>query len=246
MYDLHSSVNTEYINLYQNGRGVLIPFTAYTGQQKILGAGSGSEIVDMNVGVRSAKQVMTRLTTDELWNSAEESNRICNSVLSGHPLLGLNDFQYSSGSLQFPPREVDVNTNWPMDMIRHQQIMMGQWCDIHQGDKSAKSYYGTAGTKWTASDRDKTSAVNWNVRAAANTYGTAVADVRCGILTAILGRDPAGNFCGLDLSVQPLRLELNYGSTLTANMGSNRIAHTFVAYDAYLHISEATGVAKLN
>jgi hypothetical protein len=259
MYDLHSSVNQEYINLYQNGRGVLIPFKGYVSHSKSLSTAAGAVVVDMNIGVRSATHVMSRVLGDYIYNGGANSTsaasphttRKVNRSLSLFPLSGLYDYQYSSGSLLFPPREVVVGSaswaGYPMDMIRHQQIMMKQWRDRYNASGQDSSSYAASNSLFSAD------AINGNTTAyvvqdttTTNDYSTPIADSDCGILCAVLGRDPEGNFSGLDLSVQPLRLDLNFGAALGATTGANRLVQSFVAYDAYMHISEATGVAKLS
>ena len=243
VYDLHSSVNRHYYDAYTGAKGLLFPMKSYAYQKNTATAGGNitSGSISMNIGVRSACSVVSRLTTDLL---STTDTIVCqnNPSIGAHPLLGLQKFQYSSGALVFPQREVirDTGERYFLEMRKHQQILKRKCRDRYEvAFDGAEPYHKAAGQMWSLPECDRKS-FNYVMSNAALHQ-----DTKNGVLTAVLAREVEGRFAGLDLSVQPLKAELTFDVAMPAGIGASRSIETFIEYDAYVHMGQATGVAVL-
>jgi hypothetical protein len=247
LYDFHSSINRQYLDAYNGESGLLFPFKSYSFHSQTSNAsGAGADPISMSVGARSCRSVITRMTTDNLY-STSNVHSWSNSSLSQHPLLSLQDYQYNSGSLSFPVRKVEKVITNPKDVYflenrKHLSIMAMKLRDRDNVSwDGAQPYNRAAGISFNLEDYDTT---EYNYKGNAEWFQ----DCNAGLMVAILGREMDGRFCGLDLSVQPLKLEMNFETALSgyaANLGSSRIYQTFVNYDAYAHMHRESGFTIL-
>lgn len=235
MLDMHSSINQQYVDLYA-GRGLLIPFVSVENQEKQIAAGSASNIsVDFHVGHRSARWALARLTGTDVFSSSATIAKGF-PVLSMSPAMGLAEWGYESGSLMFPQKKVELDSfeDYPSELVRHLNITFRKIYDSY-GDNSA-DMPGLGNSAGRHSYQDMVKRV---------IPGTGAVDFPKILLAAVLGRDQAGKFAGLDLSIQPLRLSLKFDSAMNSALGTQRLVQMFVGYDRYLHISKATGASVL-
>lgn len=248
MIDCHSSVNAEYLSVYKSPKGILIPFISYVFNQKILETTQGLQVADLNTGVRSARHILARLTTDLLYNGDTKTSRR-NLCFSLYPALGLRHYQLTTGSLQFPLHEIDISSagQYPMQLKRWQKITYKKNCDRDMTSHDQPfAPYGLAGNFLGTREMNLE---DYPIRPENSTPGAAVSagqDMTGCLLVMDLTRDIDGRFCGVDTSVQPLRVELDFSASLNSNLGTARILHTFVAADTYAYMSEAQGFNRLN
>jgi hypothetical protein len=243
VYDFHSSINKQYLESYKSMKGLLFPFKAvyYSGDQFTTANGQISR--QLNVGVRSARVVHSRLTTDLLYSSSNKLSWIHSSI-NMHPSLSLSKYQFSSGSLVFPQREIELDDQFLMENRKHLWIAAQKHCDRDGvAFEGAEPYNAARGMSWDVAEHDKQKAAIYYGASAAGllTY----ADSSNCIMSAILGREMEGRFPGLDLSIQPLKIDMTYDSSISALIATNRVMHTFIEYDRYLHLGESTGVTLL-
>jgi hypothetical protein len=248
MIDCHSSVNAEYLSVFKSPKGILIPYISYVFNQKILETTAGLQVADLNTGVRSARHILGRLITDTFYNGDTKTSRrnLCFSV---YPSLGLQHYQLTTGSLQFPLHEIDISDAglYPMQLKRWQKITYKKNCDRDMTSHDQPfAPYGLAGNCLGVREMNLG---DWLLKPENSTPGAAVnggQDMSGCLLVMDLTRDVDGRFCGVDTSVQPLRVELEFGSSLSSTLGSARILHTFVAADTYAFLSESQGFNRLN
>lgn len=238
VYDFHSSINKQYLEAYKSTKGLLWPFRAvwYGGDTMTTSAGNQSK--SMNVGVRSARCVISRMTTDKIYSVNGPMSQF-NPCLSTHPALGLGKYQYSSGSLVFPQREIELDDNHLLENRKHLWIQTMKHCSkFGVAFDGADPQNAPAGMLAKPSSHDLTNVallynVGTNVR---NHY-----DAKNMLMNAILGREMEGRFSGLDLSIQPLKLDMVFDNSIVSDIGTQRLLHTFIEYDKYLHQNESGG-----
>jgi hypothetical protein len=235
MYDFHSSINKQYISAYNSEAGLLFPFKDYTfHSQTLTNAGIGASSISMSVGVRSARTIVTRMTTENLFSSA---NIISNSnpSLSQHPQLGLQKYQYTSGSNSYPTREIILDDDHFLENRKHLEILTKKKIDKYNvAFNAAQPYNRSSGLGFSLADYDKT---KLNYKGA----GVGIADSNAGLMVAILSRERDGRFSGLDLSVQPLKLDMTFDAAPATALGTSRIFQSFIEYDSYLLMNREVG-----
>jgi hypothetical protein len=259
MYDMHSVINQQYIDLYSN-RGLLFPFVQYTSNQTTIPASTGDQMIDLNVGQRSVRHGFARLTTDILYG--ETANGRLNNSLSSAFSLGLENYQFSSGSLFYPLRPVNIewDEDYALDNEERLKIMLRKKRDRYDSTwVGAEPHNAPSGSQYHYNDVVAKPRIKYKGKNDAAVYY--VKDKDGVVMNAVFAREEDGLFSGLDTSVQPIRLTCGFKKPLddvdyTASndvalsdegtLGSKRFVQSFIASDAYLHISEASGVSKLS
>ncbi len=265
MLDLHSSINQEFLNLYR-GQGLLIPFIQYNVYESRIEATDGQQTLDLRPGVRSARWAVSRMIPDSVWNSNNYLSRSI-PILSTHFGLGVKEWQYESGSLVWPVRSVVIDNTTPdpyaLENFKHQNITYQRIrCMSHTSDEDVVPIAAGPSCR-SGPDAYRRKAISCDYSTTAITGATgytnvdkAAIDFQKFLMPVVLGRDLAGKFAGVDLSIQPLRLSVNLESASVYPMSTywtvngsgvtpKRVVHTVIASDAYLHLSEATGATIL-
>jgi hypothetical protein len=246
VYDFHSSINKEYVDSYKSQKGLMFPFRAvhYSGYQIPLGAGQHS--VQIVPGVRSARNVVTRMTTNEIYSSSTLASHYT-PCLSAHPGLGLIEYQYSSGSLTFPQRPVELDDQFHLENRKFMMTQTKKLMDRHEvAFEGAEPHNAPANMRLNPWNMNRYGTIYYGVVDSTDkTLGMRVDGTNTGLMTSVLSREVDGRFAGLDLSVQSLKLDMTFSDTIPTSIASNRVLHTFIYYDSYLHVSEATGITIL-
>lgn len=252
---MHSSINNQYLDLFTSGKGLLIPFTSYKFYQKVLSSTStGTETIDINVGVRSARSIIARLTTSALWNGTDVRGYLTDTLHSAMR-LGLASYQFKSGSLDWPIRQVEVNKYYTANVAQHQNITGKLFREQNNTSYRYEEtpYLASNATNMCGPNASAFGA-NWRIGADSVTPSCAPYSGKGYYMVENIGRDD-GYFSGTDISMQPLRIQLTFGEAITSEytteptMGAgwldSRLLQCFIAHDAYIHMSEAGGIVRL-
>lgn len=244
--DLHSSINTQYTDLYA-GRGLLVPFLGVASFNKTVTNGDTQVSLDWQVGHRSAKLAIAKNMGSGLYNGSTSSAVVKQfPALSFFPHSYVQKWGFESGSIRLPGKEVDVESpslsNYPVpsQTLRHMQKTFQKIYDLWGDNVSDMPYAGNAGMRtpgWAHRYRPLPGVVD---------SGAHVQQYPKFIMSQILGRDVGGKFSGLDLSIQPLKLNLNWRASISSAEGAYRLVFIFVYYDRYVHLSKRTGASVLS
>ena len=251
--DMHASVNMQYLDLYSN-RGLLIPFLGVETFEQAITAGTTQTSINWQVGHRSARFALARCIGQNLYNSSSATGKQFPS-LSYYPDSGIKNWGFESGSIRLPSKEIDVtltpgedNTNpVPAQTLRHMQKTFQKIYDLWGDNSEVMPYVGNPSMRtpgWGHRKRRLPGVSSTNTAL----YPT-IAYPKL-LMSQILGRDIAGKFAGLDLSIQPLKFNLQFAYAIEDNSGLGqglaRYVHLFVYYDRYTHLSKMTGASRLS
>ncbi len=278
LYDFHSAINQDIVDLYANQRGLLLPFKAWHVHQKIIDGTASTQVIDMQMGRRSVNRVFSRMIINSYWSTNYRRQSLTPRLETCHP-LGLQRFQYNSGSTDYPQRSIDVSLGSlpisttataqakPMasNALRHQKIASKKYRDkdstgyLYQEEPwNASSVPGNTIALRPMKDYHVPDYfVPFDV---AGGYSHVLYGNDSVIMSAVLSRDPHGFFAGLDLSLNPLRLTLEFDKTLTevftaqgdtilaagALTSDQRLVQTFVEYDCYRFLRQENGLTILS
>lgn len=244
VYDFHSTINKQYLKSFQSQKGLLFPFRGihYSSNQITTAAGNSS--ISVLAGIRSAKNVITRMTTDQIFSASTVASHFTPS-LSAHPSLGLKEYQYQSGSLTFPQRPIELDDQFHMENRMHGIIQTKKKMDKHEVSFDGADPYNAPALHGISPSSNNTYGSAYYGIVSGGAVPVMVDGATSGIMTAILAREVDGKFAGLDLSLQPLKLEMTFQDAVPATIANNRVLHTYVYYDAYLQVNEGGGFTIL-
>mgnify|MGYP000616224723 CR=1 FL=1 len=136
----------------------------------------------------------------------------------------------------FPQRELEVDSRFSFENKRQWNLAFNKTRDrIGATFTSPETYNGNAGYRILVDDSD-----SFKGRYIRSDVSIEI-DSNAAILCAVLARELSGRFAGLDLSIQPLMVDVSYSDTIDAQIGGARRLHQFILYQAYGHLSESTG-----
>jgi hypothetical protein len=218
----------EYLSQF-NGAGLNMSFLSYNHNSRPVGPASGLQSINNTIGVRSARHAFAVLQSPKISQSTGISAQV-NYSLSTFFRCGLKSYQFKSGSEQFPDRPVE--------------------CDKYSNEAFAQLMLTTGqhgGTIWSVrftpnewrSENVVTLGSNANAAVSANLVNQSTKF----IMSVRLDRNDDA-YTGLDLSLNPLDIELNFETAEVAEFGENRILHLFVGYDTFVSISSNGLIVK--
>lgn len=229
MVTADESIMAEYLKEFNSG-GLHMSILGYKHDRRSFDNSSANFNSNFHIGVRSARHVLSVAQASNIsqaTGAAAQNNQSLSTFLD----FSISKYQFKSGSEEFPYRAVN--------------------CDAYSAEAFEQLMLTTnqhAGTLWNVrmSPKEWRRVNSVRVRDAADATNGDYANVATKfIMSARLDRND-DNFTGLDLSLNPLDMEITGGSLnfaaggLNANVGSV-IIHVFVAYDILVSIS-ADGV----
>lgn len=210
------SIVQQYLNEY-NGDGINYTFESFRHRRKNVDASESSGAsLSYQFGVRSARAAFTVIQSALLSDTSSGAAQNYDSI-STFLSTGLTQYQYRSGSEEYPNHEISLGENNMGESYAELMIAVNQYgSKIHQ-------------TRFLP--------YQWRPE---NTVATVTEESIKLILAADLAR---GNspWTGLDLSILNLDLELSFNKVSNAIFG-NRIVHTWVLHDVMMSISRENGV----
>lgn len=206
-----------------NTSGMAYPLICYKHFLDILGSGTGVESKQIFSNVRSARFVLQRLQVASLETADDNTTAALNSYSFDSCAIGLKEnlkeYQFSSGSKQFPVFKVQVDD-------------IGQY-EAFNRLLQAVGVYGSSMTQ-------RFDPYEW-------TEDNAIMGITDSTRFAIgedLSRDKSV-LTGTDLQTVPLNYELNFDDALTIGGAlQSRYLHTFVGYDTLVSISSSGVIVR--
>ena len=217
------SLMAEYLKQF-NGDGIHMSILGYRFARKTIDqSNSGTQVINNHFGVRSARHVMSVIQSSRISEDVSRSSR-GNFSLSNFFRSFLTSYQYKSGSEEFPMRAVDCDA---FSTEAFQQLMLST--DQHGGtlwnvrfDPKEWANLNNVISATTASPQDNIVLPNRSTKF---------------IMATRLDRGD-DNFTGLDLSLNPLDLELEFSGAEVAAFG-NRIVQSWVGFDILISLSSS-------
>lgn len=233
MLEPSQELSKVFLDMFRS-EGIAYTYTGFKHYLDTCGNGLLTQNTNINSNVRSARYIITKIQNDR-----------ANSVLSATASSGLSTYtadciaqglkaglrylQYSSGSERFPlSRPLDLQSASNSEALIHIERVFG-----HTGNTDVcKRFYPA---EWQS------------VKNYIKEYeSTEAVDSSRLLLGADLSRDDS-SWAGLDLSLSPLRAELQFTSTylmydkdgVSNPNGSTRYLHHFIAHDTCVLMSDA-------
>lgn len=212
----------EYMKQFNN-EGIHMSVLAYKyARNTINQSSSGSQVASNNFGVRSARVVFSVVQSSRISEDVSPSSQN-NFSLSSFFRSQVRSYQYKSGSEEYPMRAVNCD-KYSTEAFQQLMLSTGQH----------------GGTLWNV----RFSPNEWRSESTviSSTSGAATTNVALTnrstkfIMSTRLDRGE-DNFTGLDLSLNPLDLELDL-SAVEADAFGNRVLQHWVAYDLLISISK--------
>lgn len=208
-----------------NGEGIHMTYLAYAhSSQRIPESTSGSSVVNHLFGVRSARHVISLIQSSRISQEVSRSSK-GNFSLSTFFRSFLSQYQYKCGSEEYPEKPV-LCDNFSTEAFSQLLLATGQ----HGGTLWNVRF---SPSEWR-NDNEIISSTS-----AAPNVNTSLTNRSIKFMMATrLDRDSNSPFTGLDLSINPLDLEM-YFDQGEADAFGDRIIQTFVAYDVLTSISSS-------
>jgi hypothetical protein len=207
-----------------NNEGLTYSTLGYKHFLDILTAGTGVESKQLFSNVRSARFILQRIQVASLENATNSSTDVLNSYEFDSQAIGLKanllEYQYSSGSKQFPIFRVQVDDVGQFEAYARLQQALG----VYANDMTTPRFLPH---EW----REENSIMG-------------VTDSTRFAIGEDLSRDKSV-LCGTDLQTVPLLYELNFDGTLTIGGASaQRYLHSFLSYDQLVSISSSGVIVR--
>lgn len=218
MITADESIMAQYLQQF-NGSGIHMSILGYRFARKTVdNATTGTEVVNHMFGVRSARHVFTVIQASNISETVNSSTKT-NFSLSTFIRANVSSYQYKSGSEEYPMRAVPCDT---FNTEAFSQLML------------STNQHG--GTLWNVrfSPREWRSE-NSLLVGSAEVSNTATNNSTKFIMATRLDRND-DNFTGLDLSLNPLDLEINISSANDTNLGNLNL-YTWVGHDILVSLS---------
>jgi hypothetical protein len=218
------SLLAAYLNEFQ-GDGIHIPIMGYRHRrQTITSDSSGATVINHHFGVRSAVSAFTVIQPQILAESDGEVARANNSI-STFIKSGVKRYQYKSGSEEYPQKAVEWTDSHGLEAFQHLMLATNQFSSTLFNVRFSPK-------EW----REDNTIYSTVADAVATNQSTKF------IMAANLSRND-DNFTGLDLSVNPLDLEINFDAD-NDWAATSRIVNTFVSHDILVTISSSGLVVR--
>ena len=216
------SIMAEYLAQF-NGEGIHMSILGYRhNRQTITQATSGTQVINHHYGVRSARHVFSVIQSSLISESTGAQAK-GNYSLSTFLRSFVSYYQYKSGSEEYPNRRVECD-NFSTEAFA--QLML------------ATNQHG--GTLWNVrfnpSEWRNDNTIISSVLSPAGSVDSELAGRSTKFIMATRLDRNDDNFTGLDLSINPLDLELNFSAVEEVALG-NRIVHSFVGHDILVSLS---------
>ena len=202
-----------------NNEGITYSTLGYKHFLDILTAGTGTESKQLFSNVRSARFILQRIQVASLENATNSSTDALNSYEFDSQAIGLKanllEYQYSSGSKQFPIFRVQVDDVGQFEAFARLQQALG----VYANDMTTPRFLPH---EW----REENSIMG-------------LTDSTRFAIGENLARDTS-ILTGTDLQTVPLLYDLNFDASLTiGGLSSQRYLQTFIAYDQLVSISSS-------
>ncbi len=213
----------EYLKQFNN-EGFHMSVLAYKyARNTIAQATDGSSVLSNNFGVRSARVVYSIIQASNISESVSSSAK-GNFSLSTFFRSSLSSYQYKSGSEEYPMRAVACD-KYSTEAFQQLMLATGQ----HNGTLWNVRF---SPKEWRSESNVIASAVS--ASGGANVVLTSRSTKF--ILSTRLDR-AEDNFTGLDLSLNPLDLDLTFSAAEVASFGDRVVQH-WVGYDLLVSLSK--------
>lgn len=214
-------VMASYRRMFENG-GINISYLGYRYFNEQVNAGSsGLKSYQLQTNVRSARSIYTviQAPTAETVSAADDNvdeNTFRHDSIGEFIKANLSEFQFYSGSLRFPTsRNVDMTDPSNSEALQY-------FLDTQDKQGSSMFQLSVLPDEWA-----ERSTVNGNT------------DSRKLVIASKLARD-SDSYAGLDLSNQPLNVDLNFDAVYQVNSNNAiRYIHNWIEYDSTLNISSS-------
>ena len=241
------SLASQFLEMY-NGQGLIYNYLSFKHFLDLIPAAStGISTTNMYPGVRSAKAVIARIqnhraeTASNIGTTDIELNTLTADSIAQGIGAGLVQLHYSSGSERFPTsRPMDLTTRDYGEAQMEAQRALNHVGMSIVGKRASYSEYG----KWGNGPGSESGNVTVN--------GEDNLDAIRFFAAVHLSRD-SSHWAGLDLSLNPLQGEYNFGSAYveknaaaTAVTDKSRYIHQWVMYDTGMILSANDGIVVLS
>lgn len=212
----------EYLNQFNN-EGIHMSILAYKyARNTVNQSASGSQVISNNFGVRSARTVFSIIQSSRISEDVSAASQN-NFSLSTFFRSNVSSYQYKSGSEEYPMRAVNCDK---FSTEAFQQLML-----------STGQYGGTLwNVRFSPEEWRSENTVISSTSAAATTNVSLTNRSTKFIMSTRLDRGE-DNFTGLDLSLNPLDLELDLSAVEVDSFG-NRVVQHWVSFDLLVSLSK--------
>ena len=213
-----------YLNEFQSG-GIHIPIIGYAHRRKTINTTeSGDTVINHHFGVRSASAVFSFIQGQSISETDGNVAKV-NDSISTFLKSKVKKYQYQSGSEQYPQKQVEWEDGSGFEAFQQAMLATNQFGSTLWDVRFHPS-------KWLEQNK----LYNSNNNNFLNNQS-----VKFVMATKLARNDD--NFTGLDLSINPLDLMVNFENIDDENYGQ-RIINTFVAHDVLVSISSSGLVVR--